>query len=73
MRSLDGVLLEDLMKLWWRNLKTLPWNHAYIDEDMKIWCHSSWSSLICMPSIWINHGENKLEDCNSLCRPFSIS
>jgi len=22
---------------------------------MEIWCCLSWSSFICMPSIWINH------------------
>jgi len=36
MRSLDGVLLEDLIKLCWSNLKPLLWNHAYIDEVMQI-------------------------------------
>jgi len=71
--SLDDLILEDLMKLWWRYLKPLPWNHAYIDEDMEIWCYSCWSSLVCTPSIWVNHGENKLEDCNSFCTPFSIN
>jgi len=55
MWSLDGVLLEDLMKLCWINFNSLLWNHAYIDKVMEIWCCSSWSSLICMPSIWINH------------------
>jgi len=55
MRSLDGVVLEDLMKLCWSNLKSLLWNHAYIDEVMKIWCCSCWTRLERVPSIWINH------------------
>jgi len=41
MRSLDGVLLEDLMELWRSNFKPMPWNHAYIDEDIEICCYSS--------------------------------
>jgi len=61
--SLDDLILEDLMKLWWRYLKILPWNHAYINEVMEIWCYLCWSRLVCMPSIWINHGKNKLGDC----------
>jgi len=48
---LNDVLLEDLMKLLWRYLNPLPWNHDYIDEDMEIWCYSCWSSLVRIPSI----------------------
>jgi len=36
MGSLDGVFLEDLMKLCSSNLKPLLWNHSYIDEVMEI-------------------------------------
>jgi len=32
-------------------LKPLPWNHAYIDEDMEIWSFTCWSSLVCVLSI----------------------
>jgi len=64
-------VLEDLMKV----LEAIALEIGTMLILMKIWRFdvSHVDQALCVCSLWINHGENKVEDCHSCCRPFCIN